>query len=511
MTKAPDALKAHQYEQLVNSIIDYAIFMLSPEGVVTSWNLGAQRIKGYTPEEILGEHSSRFYTEQDRADGVPEQALETARREGRYEAEGWRARKDGTRFWASVVIDAIRDEHGALTGFAKVTRDVTERREAQLRLEHTRDQLFQSQKMEALGQLTGGIAHDFNNLLTAIISGAELALRRHGDPEKQAQLLRAVLASAQRGGTLTRQLLGFARRQPLQTQMIDLSRELPQVATLIRGSVSAQVELVTEFSDQLWPVETDTGQLQLALLNLAFNARDAMPNGGVLRIAAVNTELSGEPNGLSGSFVALTVSDTGVGIPEEIKHRVFEPFFTTKAFGQGTGLGLSQVYGFALQSKGALTLESKEGEGASITVYLPASAHAAAGRTAAAETGAPRVLIAEDDPVVAELAIALVTELGYEAVAVSSGRDALARLACDAKFDLLFADVIMPGGMTGVELARKVRERRPELPVLLTTGYSESTSPETAEFPLLAKPYDFAALERTLKGLVRSPERAAAG
>jgi PAS domain S-box-containing protein len=480
--------------------------MLSPEGVVISWNTGARRIQGYDPEDILGEHFSVFYSAEDRAAGAPEQGLEIARREGGFAAEGWRIRKDGGRFWASVVIDAVRDEHGELIGFAKVTRDMTEPREAQLRLEHARAQLFQSQKMEALGQLTGEMAHDFNNLLTAIISGTELALRHHANPEKQERLLRAVLASAQRGGTLTRQLLAFARRQPLETRRIDLSRELPQVATLIRRSISARVELITEVSDPLWPVATDAGQLQSALLNLAFNAGDAMPDGGVLRIAAVNAELNGEPNGLSGRFVAITVSDTGAGIPEEIQHRVFEPFFTTKAFGKGAGLGLSQVYGFALQSKGALALESKAGAGASITLYLPASASDAAD----AEPVPPRVLIVEDEPIVAELAIALVTELGYEAVAVSSGREALARLARDARFDLVFTDVIMPGGMTGVELARRVRERRPELPILLTTGYSESVGPETAEFPLLAKPYDYAALERSLKGLVRGGETTAA-
>lgn len=498
-----------RFRLLVEGVTDYAIFMLDEQGVVTNWNSGAQRIKGYTPEEIVGEHFSRFYTEEDRAAGLPEQALETARREGRYEAESWRVRKDGTRFWAMVIIDAIRDERGKLIGFAKVTRDMTEKREAQLRFEHTRDQLFQSQKMEALGQLTGGMAHDFNNLLTAIISGAELALRHQANPEKQEQLLRAVLASAQRGGTLTRQLLAFARRQPLEAQAIDLRKELPEVATLIRHSVSAQIELVTEVSDQLWPVETDSGQLQLALLNLAFNARDAMPDGGVLKICAVNAELDGQPNGLSGSFVAITISDTGVGIPEEIRNRVFEPFFTTKAFGKGTGLGLSQVYGFSLQSKGALTLESKEGEGAAFTLYLPAGERATAADATAAQPAAPRILIVEDDPIVAELAVALVTELGYESIAVSSGREALARLARDPKFDLLFADVIMPGGITGVELARKVRERLPEVPILLTTGYSESVGPETAEFPLLAKPYDFAALERTLQGLIGERRKAA--
>jgi PAS domain S-box-containing protein len=497
-----------RFRLLVEGVTDYAIFMLDLDGRVTNWNVGAQRIKGYAPEEIIGEHFSRFYTPEDREAGAPGRALETARREGRFAAEGWRVRKDGTRFWAMVVIDAIRDEAGELIGFTKITRDMTERREAELRLEQTRGQLLQAQKMEALGQLTGGMAHDFNNLLTAIISGTELALRHQGNPEKQETLLRAVLASAQRGGGLTRQLLAFARRQPLETKVVDLREELPEVAALIRHSVSAQIELVTEISDQLWRIDIDAGQLQLALLNLAFNARDAMPSGGTLRISAANVELEGEPDGLVGPYVSITVADTGQGIPDEIRARVFEPFFTTKSFGKGTGLGLSQVYGFAHQSKGALTLASEEGRGTTITLYLPATGRSGEAERAARSRGAARILIVEDEPVVAELAAALVEELGFLPVVVESGREALARLARDSGFDLVFADVIMPGGMSGVELARKIRGRSPEQPILLTTGYSETVGDDTAEFPLLAKPYDLASLARMLRSLL--PRRAPA-
>ena len=309
-------------------------------GIVISWNAGAERMKGYIAPEIVGKHFSSFYTAEDVASGVPQRALETARSEGRYEAEGWRVRQDGSRFWASVVLDAIRSPNGSVAGFAKVTRDITERREAQLKLEEAREQLFQAQKIEALGQLTSGMAHDFNNLLTAVLSGVEVALRQ-SDPARIKSLLEGIRAAAERGGVLTRKLLAFARRQPLEPKLLDLQQEVPTVAGMLRHSLSPQIELISEISDQVWRVELDAGQLQLALLNLGFNARDAMPEGGSLRLSARNVSLTGEIDGLSGDFVALSVTDTGTGIPPTIRDRIFEPFFTTKGFGQGTGLGLS--------------------------------------------------------------------------------------------------------------------------------------------------------------------------
>ncbi|HLO21314.1 MAG TPA: PAS domain S-box protein [Sphingomicrobium sp.] len=287
-------LEAEQrFRILVQGVTDYAIFMLDPEGRVANWNAGAQRIKGYTPAEIVGEHFSRFYTPEDFDAGLPKRALETARETGRYEAEGWRVRKDGTRFWASVVLDAIRDEDGKLIGFAKITRDMTEKREAQLRLEESREQLFRAQKMEALGQLTGGLAHDFNNLLTAILGACELGLRNVNDSDKVKRMLEGVRGSAQRGANLTKQLLAFARAQPLEIKQIDLKQFFSDVATLVRPSLRSDIEVVTEISDQLWPIDADAGALELALLNLAFNARDAMKEGGTLRISAHNDILHG--------------------------------------------------------------------------------------------------------------------------------------------------------------------------------------------------------------------------
>lgn len=484
------------YELLVQAVVDYAIYMLDPEGRVTSWNAGARRIKGYEAEEILGQSFSQFYTEEDRATGLPFRALEIARTEGRYVAEGWRQRKDGTRLWASVVIDPIRDKDGTLLGFAKVTRDMTEQKHAQQRLEEAREQLFQSQKMEALGQLTGGLAHDFNNLLTAVISGAELALRNLHDPARAKSLLEGVRAAAQRGGGMTRQLLAFARRQPLETRVVEVQTQLVETVALARHSIRPEVELITEISDPLWKAETDPGQLELAVLNLLFNSRDAMKEeGGVLRVSARNVTLDGEVEDLHGDFVCITVSDTGSGIPPELMSRVVEPFFTTKAFGQGTGLGLSQVFGFARQAGGALTLHSEVDKGTNANLYLPAANGGSMGRQSS-EHGHV-VLVVEDDPTVAELASAMLEDFGYQPRIASSGRQALEMLGSQPDISMVFSDVIMPGGISGVELARKIRMRRPELPILLTTGYSEAAS-ESREFPVIAKPYDFETLKQAI-------------
>ena len=492
-----------KFRILVQGVTDYAIFMLDPVGRVTNWNAGAQRIKGYTPEEIVGEHFSRFYTPEDFDAGVPARALERAREEGRYEAEGWRVRKDGTRFWASVILDAIRNEDGKLIGFAKVTRDMTEKREAQIRLEESREQLFRSQKMEALGQLTGGLAHDFNNLLTAILGACELGLRNIGEPEKVKRMLEGVRNSAQRGASLTKQLLAFARAQPLEIKQIDLRQFFSDVTTLVRPSLRSDIEVITEISDQLWPIDADAGALELALLNLAFNARDAMKEGGSLKISVHNEVLNGKPEGLKGEHVVLSVSDTGPGMPREVMDRVFEPFFTTKSFGEGTGLGLSQVFGFAKQIGGAVVVDSEVGKGATFTLYLPAShgAGAAHGHMNGARA-LGKVLIVEDDTFVAELAADMLEELGFETAITHSAKEALERLASGEKPKLVFTDIVMPGGITGLELARKLRERFPELPILLTTGYSEQVS-ATEGFPLLQKPYELTALADAIGDLLK--------
>jgi len=494
-----------RFRILVQGVTDYAIYMLDPEGRVTNWNAGAERIKGYSPEEIVGEHFSRFYTPEEIESGVPQRALETARETGRYEAEGWRVRKDGTRLWASVVIDAIKDEDGELIGFAKITRDQTDKRETQLRLEESREQLFRSQKMEALGQLTGGLAHDFNNLLTAILGAADLAGRNISDPEKLKRMLEGIRNSAQRGASLTKQLLAFAREQPLEIRQIDLKSFMGDVTTLVRPSLRTDIELVTEISDQLWPVDADAGALELAILNLAFNARDAMKEGGTLRISAQNVVLNGKPDGLKGEHVALKVADTGTGMSPETMERVFEPFFTTKSFGEGTGLGLSQVFGFAKQIGGGITVHSEVGKGSNFTLYLPASRGSTASESKANGVHAlGKVLVVEDDTLVAELAAGMLDELGFETVVAHSAKEALDRLAGGEKPKLIFSDIVMPGGISGIELARKVRDRFPELPILLTTGYSEQVA-GTHGFPVLQKPYEMDSLADALCKMLKRP------
>ncbi len=500
----PTTITDDPFELLVRSIVDYAIYMLDPEGHVSSWNPGAERIKGFSAEEIIGKHFSVFYTEEDRKAGIPARVLETARNDGKFEGEAWRVRRDGSRFWASVVVDRINDEKGQLVGFAKITRDMTEKREAQLRLEESREQLFRAQKMEALGQLTGGLAHDFNNLLTAILGASDLASRNLDKPDKLKRMLEGIRGSAQRGASLTRQLLAFARAQPLEIKSVDVRRFLNDMTTLLRPSLKTDIEIVIETNDQLWHVEADAGALELALLNLAFNARDAMKEGGKLRISATNQLLHGEPEGLRGEHVALSVSDTGTGMSPETTERVFEPFFTTKSFGQGTGLGLSQVFGFVKQLGGAITVESKLGKGSTFTLYLPATRNAqSAGVTKAnGRRALGRILIVEDDELVAELAAGMLSELGFETMITHSAKEALDRLIREDRPKLLFSDIVMPGGISGIELAERVRARFPELPILLTTGYSEEVGGAHG-FPVLQKPYEMETLAGALRRVLK--------
>ncbi|MGZ6014915.1 MAG: PAS domain S-box protein [Phenylobacterium sp.] len=489
-TLAPIARES-AYRLLVEAVVDYAIYLLDDQGRVSSWNPGAERIKGYTRSEILGRHFSQFYTPADRAAGVPAHALAVAREQGRYEADGWRVRKDGSTFWASVIIDPVRDDDGRLIGFAKVTRDMTERRKAELQLEQAREQLYQAQKMEALGKLTGGLAHDFNNLLTVILSGSEMAQRAAGDNTRLAALLEAIESAAQRGARLTRQLLAFARRQPLRPEVIDLSRHLASLCDLVRASMPKEIEVVCEAAEDVGLVEADAGQLDLAVLNLAINARDALQGRGRIRICVQRRRLEGEVEGLCGDFVAVSVADNGPGIDPEIRARIFEPFFTTKELGACAGLGLSQVYGYARQSGGAVDVQSAAGGGATLTVLLPAAARtgqANGAASAAPVRGHGKVLVVEDDPAIAALAIEMVRAMGYEVQTARGASQALRLLELD-RFDLVFSDVVMPGGMNGVELARAIRETHPGTPVLLTSGYSEALIGHGEEFSLLPKPY----------------------
>ena len=409
---AQDALvqSERQFRTLVSGVVDYAIFMLDPNGVVANWNAGAQHIKGYTADEIVGRHFSSFYTESDRAAGTPLRALKTATDQGRYEAEGWRVRKDGSLFWASVIIDAIHDEDGSLIGFAKITRDITDKRRAQLDLQRAHEQLAQSQKLEALGKLTGGVAHDFNNLLMVVSGQAQLLRRKLEDDPRSLKALDAIEASARRGEELTRHLLSFSRRQRLTPAPLSLPDRAPGLHELLSASLPHHVRLETRLPDGLWPIAVDVGEFELAVLNLTVNARDAMPRGGEIVLRAENQTLTGSetPDQLEGAFVALTIEDDGVGIPPDILPRIFDPFFTTKDVDKGTGLGLSQVYGFAQQSGGQVTVASELGAGTSFTLYLPRADRApkpqADDEEPIALSRSGRILLVEDNPEVADVA-----------------------------------------------------------------------------------------------------------
>ena len=492
------------YQTLLKHARDYAIYRLDLEGRVQSWSESAQRIKGYSVREILGRHFSLFLPEEVQPQSIAAQALETAAHAGQFATQTWLVRKDGSRFYASVVIDAIRNEAGELTGFVKFVHDITSQHAAQIALEETREQLAQSQKMEALGQLTGGVAHDFNNLLM-IVSGYAQILQQRLSAAKDQQAVEAIRAATSRGEKLTRQLLTFSRRQQLSPVVIDLRARIDAVRDMLAPSLHGNITFVCDMEGDVWPVEVDLGELELALVNIAVNARDAMPEGGIITLQARNLVLKpGEAAGLrSGEFVAISVIDTGNGMTPETLARVFEPFFTTKPVGKGTGLGLSQVHGFANQSGGAVTVESEPGKGTTVTVYLPRShralpATAGEGARAAPEPTQGRVLLVEDSRDVAAVTSTLFEQLGYRVVLAENAAQALRHLQQGVKVDLVFSDIVMPGSMNGIALAEACRERFPELPVLLTSGYSDAAQAADGHFAILRKPFELAALERAI-------------
>jgi PAS domain S-box-containing protein len=494
-----------RFQTVIQGITDYAIFMLDQDGCITNWNVGAQRIHQYPTAEVLGRHFSRFYSEEEQQAGEPARTLQVAAYEGKYAFEGWRVRQDKSKFWASVVIEAIRDEAGTLAGFVHITRDVTERREAQVSLERAQEQLAQSQKMEALGQLTGSIAHDFNNLLMIVSGHAQLLRRRLSDP-KQLQAIDAVNSAANRGTSLTRQLLAFSRRQPINPVITDLKERVEAVHEMLVGSLRGNIQLNCEIAADVWPVEVDIAELELALVNIAVNARDAMPGGGVITLSAANVTLqkSDRVEQLEGDFVALAMTDTGVGIAPDVLPRIFEPFFTTKALGKGTGLGLSQVYGFSQQSGGAVVATSSAGRGTTVTIYLPRK-HATLVRAAETPPAQPivsgdgTVLMVEDNPDVADVTASLLEQLGYRVVRANNAMDALSRLQRGDKVILVFSDIVMPGGMNGIALAQEIRNRYPRLPVLLTSGYSDAAPAAASQFRILRKPFQLQALEKAIR------------
>ena len=618
---APPSSSEEQFRILLDCIEDYAIIFLDTAGNVTSWNSGAQRIKGFTATEIFGQHVSRFYPDPDVISGKTQRGLAVALAEGRFEEEGLRVRKDGSMFWANVILTPIRDASRRHIGYAKITRDVTDRRrtaeqkavqaavfdhspnailvfgtdgrmidvnkqtselfgyprEAMLgqpsemlmptwyRDQHVarRDELFahrkplakgcqmlfgrradgsefpmdavvapiqheaktlgvailrdmterqmiekqlrQSQKMEAVGQLTSGLAHDFNNLLAVAIGNLDLLADRLGDDQEARTLGQEALSACLRGAELTRKLLAFSRKQSLEATAVDINDLVRGTTQLIRRSIGEGIRIQMILSKKLWPVDTDPAQLESALINLAVNSRDAMPEGGTLTIetknrqldapyAAINSELA------PGDYVMLSVTDTGSGIAQEDIARVIEPFFTTKDVGKGSGLGLSMIYGFAKQSGGHLTIYSETGHGTTVSLYLPRGnaplAGAAPLATPVAEPAARRelILVVEDSAAIRKMVVAQMVELGYRTLEAADGASALDIIEAAPGIDLLFTDMVMPGGMSGVQLAEAAKQIRSGLRVLYTSGFTEAslsngTAKAVARDQLISKPY----------------------
>jgi PAS domain S-box-containing protein len=513
-----------RFRMLVNGVTDYAIFMLSPEGIVTNWNAGARRIKGYRADEIIGSHFSRFYTPDDAASGLPQRGLAIAAREGRFESEGWRVRKDGKRFWAHVVIDAIRDDNGAIAGFAKITRDITERMEASRVLEETRKALFQAQKMEAVGKLTGGVAHDFNNVLQVLRGNLELLdSRHHRDAWTRDRITKAIEA-VERGSKLASQLLAFGRQQPLQPVVINLAAALRGMDDLLRRALGETVRVETVVAGGLWNTSIDIHQLENVVLNLAINARDAMPQGGKLTMELSNAMLDDqytatEPDVAEGQYVLLAVTDTGTGMPPDVLERAFDPFFSTKTEGKGTGLGLSMAYGFVKQSGGHIKIYSELGHGTSVKIYLPRSTGEAIEppprmRAAPIKGGSETILVVEDDPKVQSTAVDTLTGLGYRVLKADDAQQALTVLRSGIDIDLLFSDVVMPGPVSSTEMAAQAARMLPRMKVLFTSGYTQNAIVHGGRLDpgveLLSKPYGRDQLARKIRQMLDRTRQATA-
>lgn len=501
-----------RFRLLIQSVTDYAIYMLDPGGHVSSWNPGAERFKGYTASEILGEHFSRFYTEEDKKAGIPKIALHTAEHEGRFEAEGWRVRKDGSRFWASVIIDPIKGDDGRLLGFAKVTRDLTEKRA-------TEERLRQSQKMEAVGQLTGGLAHDFNNLLTGISGSLEMIRTRlaQGRTQEVDRYLTAGQGAVKRASALTHRLLAFARRQTLDPRPTNTNQLITGLEELVRRTVGPSIDVEVVGTSGVWAILVDPNQLENAILNLCINARDAMPNGGKLTIETGNKwldERAARQHDLPvGQYVSVCVTDTGTGMPPDVVARAFEPFFTTKPLGEGTGLGLSMVYGFARQSGGHVRIYSEVGQGTTMCIYLPRH-HADADaeeeplvRSAPLASGQGEVvLVIDDEPTIRMLIGEVLAESGYAVIEAPDGPAGLKVLESNARVDLLITDVGLPGGMNGRQVADAARVNRPDLKVLFITGYAENAVVSNSRLEkgmfLITKPFQMETLGARIREII---------
>ncbi len=523
-----------RHRLIIESAVDYAIISMDIKGIVTSWNEGAHRIFGWSQEEMCGRLCDDFFTPEDHAGNVPEKEMGAALARGQGTDERWHLRKDGTRFWGSGEMMPLTDEDNQPVGFLKVVRDRTEKRNAELELQRlnetleqrvatevdernkTEEALRQSQKMEALGQLTGGIAHDFNNLLTGILGSLDIvrlriAANRMADVPR---FMDAASNSAKRAAALTHRLLAFARRQSLDIKPNDVSQLVASMEDLLHRALGERITLRMVLASDLWPASTDANQLENALLNLAINARDAMPDGGHLTIETENTRLDDSYLRLHeevavGDYVSISVSDTGVGMPPEIIAQAFEPFFTTKPIGQGTGLGLSMIYGFAKQSGGHVRILSEVGKGTTVKLYF-ARAQSEASIGDAQHISSPRgagemILVVEDDVTVRLLIADVLDELGYHHLEAPDAWAAVPILQSGQRIDLLVTDVGLPN-INGRQLAEIGRQTRPDLRVLFVTGYADDGALRSGILDsaagILTKPFSLDALGTKIREMI---------
>ncbi|WP_375456640.1 histidine kinase famiy protein [uncultured Methylobacterium sp.] len=486
-----------------------------PDNPIIFANQAFVAMSGYGPEELIGRNCRFLQGPETDRDAVTQ--LRAAIDDGReHSTEILNYRKDGSTFWNALFVSPVYDTDGALMFFFASQLDVSRRRDAE-------EALGQAQKMEALGQLTGGIAHDFNNLLQVIVGYVDILSAGLEKPETdKARLGRAaqnIRHAAERATTLTQQLLAFSRKQRLEGRAVNLNSLIEGMREMVARSVGEAVTIERDLAPDLWNCRVDPTQAELALLNVMINARDAMPDGGTIRIVTENLDVSADDlTGTGplreGRYVQISVTDSGTGMPPSVLARVMDPFFTTKEEGKGTGLGLSMVYGFAKQSGGAAQIESTLGRGTTVRLSFPATelvvAEAPKAATCAVERqGTETILIVDDREDVAELARTILRDFGYTTLVAGNGRAALDILDGNDRIDLIFTDLIMPGGMNGVMLAREARRRRPRLKVLLTTGYAEASLERTdaggSEFDLLNKPYRRTDLVRRVRAVLDGP------
>ncbi|MFZ5790002.1 MAG: PAS domain S-box protein [Pseudomonadota bacterium] len=501
--------KLRQLSRAVEQSANFVV-ITDAHGTIEYVNPKFLEATGYAVEEVVGRNPSLWKSGKT-SDGEYATLWKTVTMGQEWRGEFENRRKDGSLISVSATISPVRDDNGRITHFVGIQEDITQRREIEA-------QLRRSQKLEAIGQLTGGLAHDFNNLLTVIIGNLEYLAGELAPGTKARHLAGQALEAGLRGADLTRQLLAFARRQSLEPKEFALNDLVSGITHLLRRTLGEQVEVEMKLSTDLWPVLADPTQVESALANLAINARDAMPGGGRLIIETANTHLDEryaaenvevEP----GDYVMLAVSDTGTGIPPGVLGRVFEPFFTTKPQGKGTGLGLSMVYGFAKQSRGHVKIYSEVGHGTTVRLYLPRAGSgpvvSATGAPVASDDAVPdaTILVVEDNAEVRDVTVRQLTELGYRVVEANDGPSALGILRQGRPIDLLFTDMVMPGGMTGADLAREAQSLRPGLKVLLTSGFAEASVqgglPSGGKRNLLSKPYRKRDLARRVGEILR--------